>query len=67
VIGSFKSKDLTELWKNGRTGKIDAKLHARILRRLDRLDAAIRPEEMNLPGFDFHRLRASNRLVIRSM
>jgi toxin HigB-1 len=32
-------------------------MHQRILRRLDRLDVAARPEEMNLPGFDFHPLR----------
>jgi toxin HigB-1 len=25
--------------------------------RLDRLDACVTPEEMNLPGFDFHALR----------
>jgi proteic killer suppression protein len=31
----------------GRTGKIDAKVQARI----------VRPEEMNVPGFDFHPLR----------
>ena len=28
----------------------------RILRRLDALDVAETPEEMNIPGFDFHRL-----------
>lgn len=32
-------------------------MHARILRRLDRMDVIARPEEMNLPGFDFHPLR----------
>jgi toxin HigB-1 len=57
VIASFKSKGLAELLEEGRTGKIDTRLHARILRRLDRLDEVIRPEEMNLPGFDFHALR----------
>jgi proteic killer suppression protein len=33
-----------------------ARLHARILLRLDRLDVAAAPEEMNVPGFDFHTL-----------
>jgi len=28
-----------------------------VFRRLDRLDAAAVPEEMNIPGFDFHALR----------
>jgi proteic killer suppression protein len=57
VIRSFKSKGLAELWEKGRTGKIDAKMQTRILRRLDRLDVIVRPEEMNVPGFDFHPLR----------
>jgi toxin HigB-1 len=45
------------LWLKGRTAKIDAKMHKRILIRLDRLDAATVPEQMNLPGFDFHVLK----------
>jgi proteic killer suppression protein len=57
VIRSFRSKALAELWETGRSAKIDSRMHARILRRLDRLDAAARPEEMNLPGFDFHPLK----------
>jgi toxin HigB-1 len=57
VIRSFRNKGLAELWERGRTGKIDAKMHERILRRLDRLDVIARPEEMNIPGFDFHPLR----------
>jgi proteic killer suppression protein len=57
VIKSFKSKALADLWEKGRTAKIDAKMHERILRRLDRLNVAAKPEEMNIPGFDFHPLR----------
>jgi toxin HigB-1 len=60
VIASFKSKGLAELWQKGQTAKIDAKMHARILRRLDRLDVVAQPEEMNVPGFDFHPLRGFN-------
>ena len=37
--------------------KIDAKMNERVLRRLDRLDAAAAPQEMNIPGFDFRALR----------
>jgi proteic killer suppression protein len=57
MIRTFKSKALADLWENGRTAKIDAKMHQRIFARLDRLDVIVRPEEMNLPGFDFHPLR----------
>jgi toxin HigB-1 len=56
MIRSFRSKALADLWSTGRTGRIDGRLHRRILERLDALDAASGPEEMNLPGFDFHGL-----------
>jgi toxin HigB-1 len=32
-------------------------MHARILRRLDALNAAAKPEDMNIPGFNFHALK----------
>jgi proteic killer suppression protein len=57
AIRSFKSRQLADLWATGTSARIDAKMHRRILVRLDRLDSAARPEEMNLPGFDFHALR----------
>src|SRR5882762_9314908 len=59
VIGikTFKSKALADLWATGRAAKIDARLHDRIFARLDRLHVIVRPEEMNIPGFDFHALR----------
>ena len=57
MIKTFRSKALADLWSKGRTAKIDVKMHKRILIRLDRLDAATAPEQMNLPGFDFHALK----------
>jgi proteic killer suppression protein len=60
MIRTFRSKALADLWSTGKSAKIDAKLHKRILTRLDRLDASTRPEEMNLPGFDFHALKGFN-------
>jgi len=57
VIQTFRNKALADLWEKGRTAKIDARMHERILRRLDRLDVTATPEEMNLPGFDFHPLK----------
>lgn len=56
MLKSFRNKGLDELWATGRSGRIDARLHKRILARLDALDAALRPEDMNIPGFDFHGL-----------
>ena len=57
MIQTFRNKALADLWEKGRTAKIDARMHERILRRLDRLDVTATPEEMNLPGFDFHPLK----------
>ena len=57
MIRSFTSKWLAELWDTGGTAKIDAKLHKRILVRLDRMDAAETLADLDQPGFDFHALR----------
>ena len=57
MIKSFKSKALADLFSTGKTAKIDAKMQKRILVRLDRLEQAEKPEDMNLPGFDFHALK----------
>jgi len=59
MIRTFRSKELAALWETGRS-KIDTRLHVRVLRRLDALDAASRPEDLDLPGFDFHPLRGFN-------
>ena len=58
MITTFRSKQLAELWAGGRS-TIDARLHKRILQRLDALDVATRPEDMNVPGFDFHGLQGA--------
>ena len=57
MLRTFKSKALAELWSRGATKRIDIRLQARILIRLDALDASRTAEDMNLPGFDFHALR----------
>lgn len=57
MIKAFRHKGLAELWAAGKTSRINKEFFERILRRLDRLDAASKPEEMNLPGFDFHGLK----------
>ncbi len=57
MIATFRSKALADLWAKGRTAKIDVKMRQRILIRLDRLNAATAPAQMNLPGFDYHALK----------
>ncbi len=56
MLKSFRNKDLAKLWE-GKSTKVDARFHKRIERRLDRMDAAIAIEELNVPGFDFHPLK----------
>lgn len=57
MIRTFRSKALADLWATGRTAKIAANMQRRILVRLERLNVASVPAQMNLPGFDFHSLR----------
>ena len=56
MIRSFRHKHLEDLWRTG-ASRVDARLHKRLLRRLDRLDVSSTAEDMNLPGFDFHALK----------
>lgn len=60
MIKSFKNKALARLWETGKTAKIDPKMHRRVLARLTSLEAAGKPEDMNLVGYDFHALNGFN-------
>lgn len=55
MIRSFSHKHLQTLWETGKS-RIDTQLHGRILRRLDALDVAEKPEDMSIVGFNFHPL-----------
>lgn len=57
VIRTFRHKGLADLFETGRSAKVDVRFWQRVSFRLDRLDAAKTPEEMDLPGFDFHALK----------
>ena len=58
MIKTFRSKQLAQLWA-GERSKIDQRFHRRILQRLDALEVATRPEDMDVPGFNFHGLHGS--------
>ena len=62
VIKTFRNKALSDLWAKGQSAKIDARLQSRIFRRLDALNAAAEPGDLDLPGFDFHALKGFNPL-----
>jgi proteic killer suppression protein len=56
MIKTFRHKELAKLWSGGRS-KIDKRLHGRVLERLDAMNAAERPDDLNVPGYDFHGLQ----------
>ncbi len=56
MIRSFKSRSLKLLWERNDRSKLDARMADRVLRRLDALHVAGVADDMNKPGFNFHRL-----------
>ncbi len=57
MIRTFKSRALAAMWNKGDASKVQADQVERVRRRLDALNAARKPEDMNIPGFQFHKLR----------
>jgi proteic killer suppression protein len=57
VIKSFRHRGLKERFEKGQSRRVAPDLQARVIRRLDVMKAAKRPDDMNIPGFDFHALR----------
>ena len=57
MIRSFRHRGLERFFTRSDARGIPAQFAARLERMLDRLDAAIRPEDMHLPGYRFHRLK----------
>lgn len=57
VILTFKNRALAALWNEDDASKIAADMVPRLLTRLDALDQATKPADMNIPGFNFHKLR----------
>jgi len=56
MIRHFQHKGLERFFVKSDCSRIDAKQADRIQRVLDRLDAAAKPEDLNLPGYKFHGL-----------
>lgn len=57
MIRTFSHKGLGEFYQSGSKQGIIPSHAARLGRLLDRLDASTSPQDMNLPGFDFHSLK----------
>ena len=59
MVGSFIHKGLEEIYVTGQTRRIGAQHIRKCVRIPQSLQVATRPEEMNLAGYRFHRLRGS--------
>ncbi len=57
MIRSFRNRALAALWFREDRSRIRPDLVQRTLGRLNALDDARQPDDLNLPGFNFHRLR----------
>jgi proteic killer suppression protein len=57
MIRSFRHKGLKELFRDGMTAKVASGLQGRCVEILDALDAVAVPEDMNVPGYNFHGLQ----------
>ena len=56
MIKSFKHRGLEKYFCNDDQSRINPKHISRITRILDRLDASVKPQDMNLPGYKLHKL-----------
>ena len=61
MIRSFRSKALRQFAEEGDASKLPIPNKDRVRRLLARLDAAAKPEDMNLPGLRFHGLQGKPR------
>ena len=56
MIKSFKHQGLEKFFYNNDRSRINPKHASKLARILDRLDASVTPQDMNLPGYRLHKL-----------
>jgi toxin HigB-1 len=61
MIRAFRHKGLKQLFEDGKSRGVSADLTRRLLRQLDFLNRATAPQDMNLPGYRLHELKADRR------
>lgn len=61
MILSFKHKGLRRLFLSGDHRQVNPRHSAKLLRILDRLDASVKPQDMNLPGYRLHEMKGSEK------
>lgn len=57
MIKRFQHSGLERFFRRSDHRGIPAKSGDRIRRMLDALDVAVKPEDMNIPGYKFHQLK----------
>ena len=57
MIKSFAHKGLKEFYETGSKKGIQPEHASKLARMLDRLDASVEPQDMNLPGYRLHPLK----------
>ncbi|MDX2221227.1 MAG: type II toxin-antitoxin system RelE/ParE family toxin [Rhodospirillaceae bacterium] len=65
MIRGFRSKALRAYFQTGKASGLSVQNTSRVRRILVALDAAARPENMNLPGYFFHGLHGERRWSVR--
>lgn len=63
MIKSFKHKGLERFFYHGDQSGINPNHTSKLARILDRLDASINPQDMNLPGYHLHELKGKEKGV----
>ena len=61
MIRKFRHRGLERFFSKSDYRGIPAQFASRLERMLDRLDAALRSEDMNLPGYRFHSLKGGRK------
>lgn len=61
MILNFRHKGLERFFSRSDYRGIPAQHAARLERLLDRLDAALKPDDMSLPGYRFHPLKGERK------
>lgn len=61
MIRKFRHRGLERFFSIGDYRGIPAQFAGRLERMLDRLDAAIKRDDMNLPGYKFHPLKGQRK------
>ena len=63
MIKSFKHKGLEKFFHDNDKRGINPQHASKLARILDRLDASIKPEDLNLPGYKLHGLSGKEKGV----